>query len=134
MVISFGHQPPAVLCSPCVRTGESSRDHDLFGARGHLTHSTGGVVVVYITQCSPKCCIHCAVQYRVITVGRGGLRVVVDVSSCCCTDVVGSSSSLCEVSARSKAMIDQPCSSNTWAHCPPPPDVGRSSGGASGTW
>ena len=46
----FSHQPPTVLNCPCIGTGVPSWDHDLLGARGDLTHSTGNVVVMQIIK------------------------------------------------------------------------------------
>ena len=38
----------------------TSWDHDMLGARGYLTHSTGNVVVVQIIKRSASCFIFCA--------------------------------------------------------------------------
>ena len=63
----FSHQPPTVLHCQCIRAGVSSWDHDLLGARGHFTYSTGGVLVMKVT-CN---LILCTVQKGITCIASG---------------------------------------------------------------
>ena len=127
VVLVYSHQPPAVLHCPRIRTGVPSRDHDLLGAIGHFTHSTWSVVLVQARKCLPTFyLILCAIQPGFICIGSCSFRVVLDIISIYCADVIGSSTYVKET-ACGNASINELCSSNIWACCLPPADIGRSS-------
>ena len=127
VVLVYSHQPPVVLHCPRIRAGVPSWDHDLLGAIGHFTHSTGSVVLVQAKKClSTFHLILCAIQSGFIPIASCSFRVVLDIISIYCADVIGSSTLGIETSC-GNASINELCSSNIWARCLPPADIGRSS-------
>jgi len=124
--IVSGHEPPAVLRGPSWWALVCPWHHNVFGASAHLAHSTGDVVVMEgrpRKSLTTSYLILCSIQVCISYIPGCGLWMVLGILHC--TDVVGSTSMVVNVTSRCDTVIHCVSPIHRWTGGPPPPDIGH---------